>query len=415
MKTVDGMRSSALVILGWIALGMPAQAASFDCGKAASKNGHVPCPADNVRRICRTPKPLIILLIGLIMNSLIPVTAEASEHIKVTKEVHLENGVGIFPSTIIQTKEGGYVVTGAIGTTFAWATRVDAKGQLQWRYQIAPESFEGSNFEGAVTLNDDSTLLCGWKTVPVPGGINVVGVLTHIDKEGKVLSDRAIRPHEPGVFGNSYLKGCLPWGDGFAVIGDTDRVSGPPQPPRKTERFYWLFALDAAGNVKWEKLIPTSYGLGPRSAYVDTDRNLVVGGIRVKVSQSGEIAVLDQKKPLPFVPQIIAEADGHWKIDKRNVLPPALFKTELQPKVAYILPNQTVAQFGSIVRSNVYYAAIEWESPDRKQSEIFEFADFGWVNDAIPTGAPGEFVTIRSRQRSDLKQWGMFLSFIQIK
>ena len=43
MKTVNGMRSSALVILGWIVLGMPALAASIDCGKASTKVEKLVC------------------------------------------------------------------------------------------------------------------------------------------------------------------------------------------------------------------------------------------------------------------------------------------------------------------------------------------------------------------------------------
>ena len=362
-----------------------------------------------------------LLLTGLIMNSLTPSTADAAEHIKVTSEIHLENGVGIFPSAIIRTKDGGYVVTGNIGSALAWATRVDAQGHLQWRYQIHPGQPGGSNFEGAVTLNDDSTLLCGWKESSVPGGTSVVGALTHIDKEGKVLSDRIIRPQEPGVFGNSYLKGCLPWGDGYALIGDTDRVSASPQTSRH-QRYYWVIALDASGNIKWEKLIPTSTGgfdfhgiynaLG--AVYVAPDQDLVMGSIRL--SHGGQIKNSEVKDASStyLIPQVIVEPDGHWKSDQRTVLSTISFNTKFQPKAAYILPNQTAVKFGSVLRSKVYYAAVEWQSPDRKQSEIFELDDSGWISDAIPTGVPGEFVMIRS-QDSDIKKLGMILSFIQIK
>lgn len=368
-----------------------------------------------------------LLLTGLIMNSLTPSTADAAEHIKVTKEIHLENGVGIFPaifpSAIIRTKDGGYVVTGSIGSALAWATRVDAKGQLQWRYQIHPGQPGGSNFEGAVTLSDDSTLLCGWKTISVSGGTNEVGDLTHINKDGKVLSERVIRPQEPGEFSIANLHGCLPWGDGFALIGYTSRFSdSPDHPPRKMEHFHWIMALDASGNIKWEKLIPTPTGgvnlhavyAAIGTVYVAPDQNLVMGSIRI--SQDGQIknSEIKDASSTYLIPQVIAEPDGYWKIEQRTVLSASSFNTQFQPKTAYILPNQTAVKFGSVVRSNVYYAAVEWQSPDRKQSEIFELGDFDWVNDAIPTGNPGEFVTVR-QQNSDLKKTALTLSFIQIK
>lgn len=381
----------------------------------------------NKTLIYRPLQLLELLLIGFIMNSLTPTPAEAAGHIKVTREVLLENGVSISPNQIIHTKDGGYVVAGRIGNVFAWATRLDAKGNMQWRYQ-APVLNDlpyrpDATFEGAVTLGDDSTLLCGYKTVSVPGGKDVVGILTHIDKAGKVLSDRVIRPQEPGVFGGSYLKGCFPWAGGFALIGDTYRVSDSSQAPDHTERFFWLFGLDAAGNVKWEKLIPNSTGgfsnhiftnaLG--TIYESLDQDLVMGSSRV--SQGGEIKNIELKETTSdfLIPQIIADSNGHWKVDQRIVLPLTLFKTELRPKVAYSVPDHSLVEFGSIVRNNVYYAAIEWQSPDQKQSETFEFGDTLWVNDAIPTGVPGEFVTVRQASPLNLKVTGMFLSFIQIK
>lgn len=375
----------------------------------------------------------VITTIALVLASFISINSNAdflgfggsSDHIKVTKEVHLEKGVGIFPSSIIHTKEGGYVVVGNIGTSLAWATRVDAKGTMQWRYQLTPGAFRGSTFEGAVTLSDDSTLLCGWKGVPhptdlMPGGKDIVGVLTHIDKAGAVLSDLVVRPKEPGEFAINYLKGCLPWKDGFAVYGDTSRFSGDPHhPPRKWELFQWILALDAAGNVKWEKLIPTSEShretLSSFNVYVAPDQDFVLRGSRI--NQNGDVKNIEINEPYSewTIRQIIAEPVGHWDIDHRNGPPKKDFSiSEFRQKVEYILPNQSIVKFGSVFRGNEYIAAIEWQSPDQKQSENFKFGDSGWVSDAIPTGVPGEFVTIR-QQNSDLKQSGMTLSFIQIK
>lgn len=172
----------------------------------------------------------------------LPDTTFAADHIKVTKEVLLEHGVSISPSTIVQTKDGGYVTPGGLSGNLGWATRVDANGKMIWRYQIPIQG--ESNYTGAISLGDDTTLLCGYKSIHhptdlMPGGKDLVGVLTHIDIGGKVLSDIVIRPKELGEFPINYIKGCKPWGDGFAVFGSITRVFGDPHhPPRELENFY---------------------------------------------------------------------------------------------------------------------------------------------------------------------------------
>lgn len=342
--------------------------------------------------------------------TLSPSSSAESGHIKVTKELLLESGVATVPSTIIQTKEGGYVVAGKIAGQIAWATMVDSKGNMQWRYQ-GPQS--SSNFEGVATMRDDSFLLCGWKSVHEPSGIsNIVGVLTHIDKAGKVLSEHVLRPQEPGEFSNSYIKRCLPWGEGFALIGITNRVSGHSQASRKIETLNWISALDEAGNVKWAKLIPTVAYIYPSTVYVANDQSLDMGSIQV--SESGEIRKIKSLNETPFVkaiPQIIVEPDGHWKVGQRIVAPPTI--DYISNTVIFSLPDTSQVEFGLLSR-NGSHAAVEWQGPNRVQREIIELGDVYGVNDAIPTGNPGEFVTIR-QQNSKENETGMLLSFIQIK
>ena len=362
---------------------------------------------------------LLTLLIGVMMSTL-TTHATAAEHIKVTKEVLLEEGVQTEPSSIIQVKDGGYVITGKMG--LGWATRVDANGTMRWRYQIP--ILGQSNYTGAVSLSDDTTLLCGYKAIAVTGGESIAGILTHIDKTGKVLSERVLRPQEEGAFGGSYLKGCMPWGNGFALYGVTDRASGPPVPPRTIERFYWLLALDAKGEVKWQKLLPTKYDVDPKSVYIASDQSIVIDPVN-GITQSGERTkvVPDASGATAYdhlIHPITTGSDRRWKIDP-NLIPLKsdlkydVSKTKLRTNIAYSLPDRSLVQFGSVTRGHVYYAAIDWQSPDRKQLETFEFGETLWVDDAIPTGNPGEFVTVRLVNGSVNKRVGMVLSFIQIK
>lgn len=388
--------------------------------RVKNKQGEFSLAQTLLQRLPRPLELLFILLIGFTMSTLIS-TAEAAEHIKVIKEILLEVGLPASPSVVIQTKDGGYVVAGNIATQFAWATRVDAKGNMQWRYE-APLSLQlpqrsKATFTSAVTLRNDTTLLCGWKEVREEDRVNIVGVLTNIDKTGKVLSNREIRPQETGDFALSYLLGCQPWGDGFALFGYSTLVSGDPQRrPRETENFQWILALDSAGEIKWEKLISTTEGLNPRAIYVAPDLDLVFQTYRI--SQNGEIrnTVSDNSSSHDLIPQITAGADGHWKIaESNNPLRRNSLISNVEPKVLFSLPNQSIVEFGSKRRNNAYYAAIGWTSPDRNHSEIYEYGDTLWVNDAMVTGTPGEFVTVRLVSDSAKKRLGMALSFIQIK
>lgn len=178
------------------------------------------------------------------------------------------------------------------------------------------------------------------------------------------------------------------------------------------------------GNVKWERLLPTRYGLNPQTVYVAPDQSIVIDSVN-GIAQNGEKQKVesDESGVVMFdhlIHQITSEPDGVWKVDQNHIplkldLKHDLSKTILQPKVAYGLPDQSLVQFGSIYRGHVYYAAIDWQSPDRKQLETFEFGETLWVDNAIPTGNPGEFATVRLVSDSAKKRLGMALSFIQIK
>lgn len=65
-------------------------------------------------------KRAFFLLIGLMMNSLVSSNAGAVEHIQVTREILLEKGNPVTPYAIAQTKDGGYVIAGALGDRIAW-------------------------------------------------------------------------------------------------------------------------------------------------------------------------------------------------------------------------------------------------------------------------------------------------------
>ena len=153
------------------------------------------------------------------------------------------------------------------------ANRTDAT--VLWRYDRDPK-FARMNpygvyfatglrpaFNGVVSMADGSTFLCG--NGPADRGSERPGLLAHLDQAGRVISeqelwssnvdvppeDRPLDPSNTGARSNTFDT-CLAW-DGY--VGAVGRVL---YYPRIGERrgYYWIVAVNPAGKVAWQKLIP---------------------------------------------------------------------------------------------------------------------------------------------------------------
>jgi hypothetical protein len=186
---------------------------------------------------------------------------------------------------IIRTTDGGFVVAGTTGT--AWATQVNASGALQWEHlDTRDESLGGpsqSQYAGAVALADESILLCGFKTLRN----GRAGLITRIGKGGQLLENRVVRPNDDDKYTFSGLSACLPWGDGFALVGGGGlaTVGGGTG---------WLTKLDAQGGRKWERLDPemrggTAMEMSDHSLLLVSQRFEPLGVKFVRVDPSGGI------------------------------------------------------------------------------------------------------------------------------
>lgn len=382
------------------------------------------------------------LLIGLTLNALISPDATAASHIEVTREVLLESGQPAKPIALARTQEGGYIVAGSITDSTPWATRTDSEGNVQWRYVAPMEQWNPdmplpqARYESAVTLLDDSTLLCGLKNLK---DNSIAGLLTHIDKTGKVLSERLVYPHGDQSYQLNYLHKCLPWGAGVAVMGTADRYSGTTV-PRHHESFLWLLKLDANGIIKWEKLIPN---LGVLQALAMSNDDLVFTTGLTDVIRLDPNGAIKAQRTIPFAmfvpsstppPVLQVLVGGKDKRQAWHTLGEHLEDTRIEEvgghtefipfKKIYQLPDHSLALFGDTTPpqyGGMLIASIAWLSPDLKQRETFSFKPWSpWVADALPTGKEGEFVTVRQvlpfPERAPVeKRFGAVLSFVRIK
>lgn len=387
-------------------------------------------------------------------------TGEAN-HIKVVREVALEIGRAPTPYALAQTKDGGYVIAGSVWVP--WATRVDANGTVVWRYELsaynpsAPKEGEGQ-YNGVAVLPDDSAILCGEMALPLPPGKpggGVVGMLTHLDKAGQTLSHQLLYPNGDKSYSLSYLNKCIPWGDGVVVVGNTYR---------QHEYSTWLIALDAKGEIRWEKLISMTTD-GDIEVIPNQDLLLLVdfqgekinwmngsiptestewsngsicldptGEIKWQRAGKSQLKVDHQKLVTPLVAEsqvrlfisnsqsqsaslrILNEHGEEMKSAAFQIRP-------LSPKHMYLMPNHDLVFFGTEYgqEGNDHPSAgITWLSADLKSNETFTFRNKSYsagIDDALPTGKHGEFVTLRRAfeiSNQDKRQ-GIVLTFVQVQ
>ncbi len=193
---------------------------------------------------------------------------------KVTRQVllQIEKKAALHPEVIVQADDGGFIIAGGIDAIKqGWAAKTDAEGKVLWHYfrDLQEEDKEGlksqlvarPHFTGAVAMPDGSIFLCGNMPHNFRSDAPTV-FLTHLDANGQLLSEKYFIP-EKGI--NKGVKprfsGCVRWGDGFAVVGET---TGPyiqttkPVASHIGERWYWVLMFDGAGEKRWEKYIPVS-------------------------------------------------------------------------------------------------------------------------------------------------------------
>jgi hypothetical protein len=382
------------------------------------------------------------LLIGFVMNTLMSSNAGAADHIKITREILLESGTAVKLRAIAQTREGGYVIVGTKGKS--WATRVDSEGKVQWRHEARVTERGGGEYTGAAVLPDDSTILCGYQSVPTEAPGKISGLLTHIDKAGQVISERLIEPNDGRHYGLTRLNACVAIGDEVVLIGETYF-------PVTLVPSAWIVTLDAKGSIKQEKFLPEPRG-NIESIRVMPNNEIVLSAISWAAESSPtytarlitRITANGDVKAQAILPNSVMQAVPTFLDASIRLLPRNSHKADFSvldgnlkgvgqtkgsveviiSKRAFYLPDHSLVLFGEQeYHGNSVTASVAWVSPDlsKKSVLIIEPALASTaIVDAVPTGVPGEFATIRTVSpmsemgRNDTRL-GVVLAFVQIK
>ncbi|MGB5080189.1 MAG: hypothetical protein WBO23_05540 [Burkholderiales bacterium] len=340
--------------------------------------------------------------------------------IEVVHETILERGVYADAKAIARMTDGGYVIAGSIpGIRAGWATKVDAKGNPQWRYVLPPEKPNPDGLPPAFTavaaMPDGGALLCGY-TATGAGPISTanVGVLVRMDTAGKVLGKQILYPKGDERLGGRFEK-CTNWDGGFAVVGHAGRS-------------YWVMAVNADIGIRWEKLVPI--GLDNTDDYsrplVLPNQDLVFSATRrggeiltevVRVNLQGEVQA--QRKLLghfflvqPSAPDsVILLMACHYGPRRGTLLRIGTKLEEIEAQAvdlssghicrgAYMLSDRSLVLFGHSPMVGRDMASIIKKSPllRAEKEYLFPPRHSWWIDDAVPTGNPGEFATVRKVQ-----------------
>lgn len=180
-----------------------------------------------------------------------------------SRELVIEAGTNPTVNSVHVASDNSILVVGQISSgRSAWAARLAANGQVQWKIAVPSEAAPDqtatySFFNDSLVLPNGTTVLCGHigvkRYAPQPG------VLLFVDGNGATLRETRIYPGNDDAFKLGDVARCLAWQGGILTIGKTLKFR-PAQALPRTEEFYWATFHDAEGNLRWEHMLPASIG-----------------------------------------------------------------------------------------------------------------------------------------------------------
>jgi hypothetical protein len=214
-------------------------------------------------------KRLVWLIKLISVITLASCVSALAEQLVIEKQVQLSPGHHVMPYNVTRTSNGDLIVFGSNDQTDyrPWAARVTAQGQQRWEFlEGSPNGWEdrsvsGQRFNSALEMPDQSTLLCGM----VNPNREPTVVLDQISADGKLLTERLIKPLDVRGFPNNVPADQLHFGDvqclqtkeGMFLLGGvgTSGFIG-------SVATGWLAQLDEHFNVKSQKFGDQFFG-GP--------------------------------------------------------------------------------------------------------------------------------------------------------
>ena len=400
--------------------------------------------------------------------------AYADERIEVVKEISMK-GDGIYPKALVQTKDGGFILAGT-NLDVPKVIRIDANGGVKWQY-VAKVEASGPDakykqvytnvgaYSSAVILSDGSVALCGFVQSSKGLDYRSSGILTLIDKNGKVIIEQRVNPKTSVDYQSNTFDKCIAWDNGVAIVGRAGHYVLKASGSSKT----WLLKWNPKLGVQWGKFFDDDDGLTPSNLLVMPNQDLIIesqGQSHTDWHDMQKFLLLDQQGSMlakrdlnglykhlnyrTMVRSTNPDPTLRLTLDNTNVAlyswgdrlkdatqitgssssvvaPSNRWSEEpddhIHPTVAYQLPDHSIVLFGQMWSPSEFrrIAGISWISSDLNSQENYifssqEFSDS--IIDAIPTDHSGEFAIIRGgSNNSKHMEWknGTVISLIKIK
>lgn len=202
-----------------------------------------------------------MLAAGLLISHIV----SADDQI-VTRQVLVpaDSGRTLSVWAIAPTADNGVIIGGSMDFD-AWVAKVASDGRVLWRYnmlQTFKPRFPISNqIRGLVARPGGTTVACG-NAVRPPDSPESGAFVVKLDQMGKALDQEFLSPPklppilEGSKSGLATISKCIAWKGGTAIVGEWSGSSPALHGGgvSRTEKFYWVIALDASGQMRWNKL-----------------------------------------------------------------------------------------------------------------------------------------------------------------
>jgi hypothetical protein len=403
-----------------------------------------------------------LFALGLVAIAVAAPEPVLANNVSLIKEVVTElHSNASWPLAIAQFDNGDVLVTGQeVGEPHKESViRLDAAGKVKWRYQTALldppwDLSDGPQYRGAVIMSDGSSFECGemprhdegFRT-DVAGHSSRVALLTHLDRDGKLIKDQLLYPKRDNKINGEFFS-CARLGDGVVVVGTTaQHIPTPDQIrglPFTVQYVYWLAAFDSAGKLRWETFVPEAdevkaifvqlpLQISADSGFVfsaahngktEVVRMSATGNVLTKAVFDGMFIIAHPVGAETTAPSLVSIGTKPTIMitlgnDLQELKRVSADHEVGEAKVVYRLLDGSLALFGEkvIPEQLDYHARVATFDSSLQHAEDFYFTPEDsslWTLDAIPTSKPGEFVIARIIDRPTTRD-DLALDFITVR
>jgi hypothetical protein len=142
---------------------------------------------------------------------------------------------------VVQTGDGGYVLTGQTNTNYCWLVRADSAGLMQWNKTFGSDLLT-TRGQKLVQTNDSGYAICGYANL-VQGGNNDF-YLAKTDSSGNLEWNKTF-----GGEGQEFGRAIVKSNDGGYVLAGYTETYGAGV------RDAWLVKTDSNGTMQWNQTL----------------------------------------------------------------------------------------------------------------------------------------------------------------